>query len=402
MIRVYRIYIIGKYTPVVQSQVTNWLELIPNNKVESIIISFVYKKQDLATSEQISRFIEHTKVKYEQYVLNKVFNVFNLQAFLRILLVYKVLHKQSSNIVIQFRNSSYGVLFPLLKNLHGVKLIYESRASGVIEFSEYRKDIHYKDKLKYLLMKQNEKLSVTYANRIICVSEKMKEYYRNTYHIPLIVDFCVIPGSADSRNFNFNASKRELLRRKHNINERIVFLYSGGIDHPWQIHDILFTFFQRVSENIEQSYFIVLTRQTKLAKSLFHKYEISPEKYQTEFVSPSKLNDFQNIADFGLLFRENKLTNNTASPTKFAEYLLSGLPVIITKGIGDYSEYVLKNNCGLCYSIDELLNKDIFEMLRRNYTEFERTSISKQAYTTFSKQSVLNKLITALRFDSSN
>lgn len=51
--------------------------------------------------------------------------------------------------------------------------------------------------------------------------------------------------------------------------------------------------------------------------------------------------------DHGLLLRRECVTNRVASPTKFAEYLGAGLPVIISKGVGDLSALVRDRGLGL-------------------------------------------------------
>ena len=46
------------------------------------------------------------------------------------------------------------------------------------------------------------------------------------------------------------------------------------------------------------------------------------------------------------MLREQSDTNKVASPVKFAEYLYAGLPVLITENLGDFSNYVIENDCG--------------------------------------------------------
>lgn len=51
-------------------------------------------------------------------------------------------------------------------------------------------------------------------------------------------------------------------------------------------------------------------------------------------------------ADLAVIFRKQDLVNRVACPTKFAEYLGCGLPVLCTEGIGDLSQLVRSNNLG--------------------------------------------------------
>ena len=53
-----------------------------------------------------------------------------------------------------------------------------------------------------------------------------------------------------------------------------------------------------------------------------------------------------NASDLGLLLLRPSPNIRTASPAKFAEYLNSGLPVLITPDVGDFSELVVKDEVG--------------------------------------------------------
>jgi hypothetical protein len=66
-------------------------------------------------------------------------------------------------------------------------------------------------------------------------------------------------------------------------------------------------------------------------------------------------------ADVGLLLREPCAVNEVASPVKFGEYLASGTPVILSEGIGDYSNLTRRENVGLVLPI--LVDEGQVEML---------------------------------------
>ena len=64
-------------------------------------------------------------------------------------------------------------------------------------------------------------------------------------------------------------------------------------------------------------------------------------------------------ADVGLLLRRADAVNRVSSPTKFGEYLAAGLPVIMTGGIGDYSQLAAESGTGLVLAA-EIVEKDGF------------------------------------------
>ena len=52
-------------------------------------------------------------------------------------------------------------------------------------------------------------------------------------------------------------------------------------------------------------------------------------------------------AHAGLLLRRSHPVNRVASPTKFGEYLAAGVPVIMTEGIGDFSDLAAQRGVGI-------------------------------------------------------
>ena len=56
------------------------------------------------------------------------------------------------------------------------------------------------------------------------------------------------------------------------------------------------------------------------------------------------------LGDYGLLIREKSVTNKVASPVKYAEYLASGLKVIISDELGDYTQLSREKNWGIIFN----------------------------------------------------
>ena len=80
--------------------------------------------------------------------------------------------------------------------------------------------------------------------------------------------------------------------------------------------------------------------------------------------------------------KTNKPTKNVSCPTKFSEYLLNGLPLILSKNIGDCSEIVEKNNFGISVenNIDEILMGYREKIIpntgdRKRIAEFAKTNL---------------------------
>lgn len=71
-----------------------------------------------------------------------------------------------------------------------------------------------------------------------------------------------------------------------------------------------------------------------------------PGRIQRTWVKPAEVHATLGACDQALLLREDTVTNRVASPTKFAEYLACGLPVLISEHIGDFSAAVADEKLG--------------------------------------------------------
>lgn len=78
-----------------------------------------------------------------------------------------------------------------------------------------------------------------------------------------------------------------------------------------------------------------------------------PARVVTDWVAPAAVPTVLRSCDAALLLREDSTTNRVASPTKFAEYLACGLPVVISAHIGDFSALVRAHGLGIVHAEGE-------------------------------------------------
>jgi hypothetical protein len=72
-----------------------------------------------------------------------------------------------------------------------------------------------------------------------------------------------------------------------------------------------------------------------------------PGRVEVKWLDHAQVQEALNGCDYGIMVREDTITNRVASPTKFAEYLSSGLRIITSEGLGDFSELVSKEGAGV-------------------------------------------------------
>ena len=82
-------------------------------------------------------------------------------------------------------------------------------------------------------------------------------------------------------------------------------------------------------------------------------------------------------ADYGLLLREATITNQVASPVKFAEYIACGLKDIVSNHLGDYSEYVKTFENGLLNGDIALPHKQVLLSDKLKIKDIAKSNFSK-------------------------
>ncbi|HTB32520.1 MAG TPA: hypothetical protein VK808_10865 [Bacteroidia bacterium] len=101
-----------------------------------------------------------------------------------------------------------------------------------------------------------------------------------------------------------------------------------------------------------------------------------------KWVRPSEVKRILSVCDYGLIIREKSVTNKVSSPVKFAEYLSCGLQILISPEIGDYSDFVLRNDCGQLVS-DVRHELDLSKIGYNRKVEYRELAIryfSKETY----------------------
>ena len=91
-----------------------------------------------------------------------------------------------------------------------------------------------------------------------------------------------------------------------------------------------------------------------------------------------KVNAYLNAADFAFMLRERSPINTAASPTKFAEYGLTGLPVIMKDAVPD--SYALAKTIGNLRAYEDGRPAPALEIDRSAVMQRYRAHLSRSAF----------------------
>jgi glycosyltransferase involved in cell wall biosynthesis len=221
------------------------------------------------------------------------------------------------------------------------KIVYDGRGATYAEWNEY--NVTPNDALRDSV-KPAEKVAVGQADFRIAVSQKLVEYWHKEFgyaekkHV-------VIPTTllSNFEHSDFTDERIKEVRDEFGFDEKDVVLVYSGSAAGWQSFNLVTDFLTTQIQKNNRVKILFLTREDAIVASLKQKF---PNNVFVKWVDHHFINLYLAVGDYGILIREQSKTNSVASPTKFAEYLALGLPVLISENLGDYSEFVMHHKCG--------------------------------------------------------
>ena len=377
---------------VTDSQVFNWVEVLKQHGVNTDLIS-LSNKQKMQNKDAVNQIEKKTGGKFYQYKLYPPI-INDLVLFFIFLKLYLSDYSKYDRIIFQTRLEGVGIPFFIIRLLPKVKTIFESRGATIEERKyEHGKPLSIKAVIKEHLNYFSEKLLTIKSDGIICVSNALSEYYATKFNIGKERKrnrFLVIPGAASVNLFYLNKKLRENTRRELKYGPTdLVIVYSGALIQKWEIPDDVFSFVKKLKTKQKNIVFLVITPDVELAKDYSAKYEM---KEFTTILNSSfdEVNKFLNASDIAILIREDTLMNNVASPTKFAEYLMCGLPTIISKGVYDFADTIHTTNYGIVLEDYQHINDQEFNRIY-NLKDLNRESIALWAKANLSKEKFVSQ-----------
>lgn len=238
------------------------------------------------------------------------------------------------------------------------------------------------------------------ADGVFVVSNTLKELFINRYNKHDLTDkIHAIPTGFDNTKFYPDNILRETYRKKYNVEDKFVMIFTGNILYSWQNIKRSIEVFKLLKEKVYPNlYFIMLIRKAdhNIAYEFISELNLNEKDHLLLNVSHDEVNGFLNASDLGILLRENHMLNKVASPGKLGEYLSAGLSVLTTYHIGNYSNKMREDKVGIL--IDDIYddNEIISQVSEYRYSRTEK-EISKWASENFSVQAYKQIYIDALQ-----
>lgn len=233
-----------------------------------------------------------------------------------------------------------------LKQRFGVKMIFDVRglmAEEYVDAGHWRKD-----SVPYRITKALEGRALNAADGVVTLTEKIWPIISQWESLrDREVAHEVVPCCANLDLFNFSPADRSSRREELGLKDRFVIVYSGSID-GWYLTESMADFFVTMKRQKPGAHFLWLTpTRHERVHDLMKARGLGDSDYTVLASASPDVPSYLSASDAGLAFIKPCFSKLASSPTKYAEYLGCGLPLIINQGVGDSDVLITEEKTGV-------------------------------------------------------
>jgi glycosyltransferase involved in cell wall biosynthesis len=236
-----------------------------------------------------------------------------------------------------------------LKKRFNLKLLFDLRG---LMAEEYADAGHWRpDSALFRLTKSLERRAFASADGLVTLTEAIWPHIKDWPGLRgRELPRAVIPCCADLAKFNTNDNLRAARRAALGVENRFVIVYSGSLD-GWYLTAEMADFCAAAAKTIPAAFFLWLTpTRHERVRALMRERGLGEQRHKILALPPAEVASHLAAADAGLAFIKPCFSKIASSPTKTAEYLGCGLPLILNAGIGDSDALTTQENAGALVS----------------------------------------------------
>ena len=322
----------GITEPLQYSQVLGYLKGLARKDISIYLLSFE-KKTFLMKSNinQIREELKDSKIKWYflKYHKRPQFLAKAIDIFSGMIASFIIAVKEKIDVV-HARNTMCALMGSLPIIFLNKKFIFDIRGFMAEEYADG--NLWEKDSMLYKIVNWLERYFIRKADEIIVLTQKAKDLLADKNNKAGIT---IIPTCVDLENFIPNRVPTG----------RVAVVYTGSIG-TWYMLKEMVDFYKALLETNRDAKFLIITH----SDHNMIKRDVLKDTEGNIFIkmaNPKEVPAHLNRSDMGIFFIKPCFSKAASCPTKFAEYLACGLPVIISRGIGDTERIVKENNIGV-------------------------------------------------------
>jgi glycosyltransferase involved in cell wall biosynthesis len=235
--------------------------------------------------------------------------------------------------IVHARSYLPGAVAKLVSTLvPGARFVFDCRG---LAGDEYLDTAHWtREDLRYRLVKQAERTLFGRADAVVTLTHRLRDWLRaqGLTHARSLVE--VIPCCADLRRFRPDEEARSATRLRLGAGERLVLAYSGSLGSYYCDEEVAVLFGALRRRCPAQLAVFTRSDTSKLAAALARE-GVSGGDVHIEAVDPKDMPARLAGADAAVSLIQPWFSKIASSPTKVAEFLGVGLPVVANPQVGD-------------------------------------------------------------------
>jgi glycosyltransferase involved in cell wall biosynthesis len=339
------------------TQILPYIKGLAEKGIRFNILSYE-KKENLRESARIGRVkdildkygIKWTTLRYHNRWGN-AYDIF-VGTFVAAVLILQ------NRIDVVHARASIPILFgwPLAKIL-GKKVIYDRRGTMKGDFID---DVNIKNIFSVSvfsgILGKLDSFFIRHSDAVIVLSERARDLLgKNALADKKRVICDYIPCCVDMTRFKNNRFPE---KAPADLKGKFTISYVGSLGTCYLLDEMI-DFFRILKEIHKNAFFLVISHSDKeMIQKSFSRVALSNEDYKIVDAEPGEVPVWLGDSACSVMFIKEVGCKIGASPTKFAESLAAGVPVIINKGIGDADKIIEKEGVGV---IVESLDREGYE-----------------------------------------
>jgi glycosyltransferase involved in cell wall biosynthesis len=342
----------GLREPLVQTQVLPYLRQLKSENIRVSLLTFEPRLHDAWSTDDLDKQraalsaegISWHYVKYHKWpsLPATIYDMaMGVWAILRIM-------RREGVAVLHARGHVPAVMTAMAKKFMGGRMIFDIRGFLPEEYTDA--GVWPANGYLYRGLKRVERYLLRVSDGFVLLTEKARELVfpgssdRDNSGRPIEV----IPCCVDFERFeSVEQTSREALRSELKLTGRRVIVYLGSFG-GWYMTDEMTEFLAIAHQQDSSTFSLILTQSPK--QMVFDSMSgrgIDANDFSVAQVTPGEVPRFLKAADLAISFIKPCYSKQSSSPTKIAEYLASGLPVVCNAGVGDLDKLIEEERVGV-------------------------------------------------------
>lgn len=195
------------------------------------------------------------------------------------------------------------------------------------------------------MVKRQQLVALRSCDGLNTVSHRMAQRLGDRGLLRSDIPRSVVGCCVDPERFYFDPAARVKRRQELGIDGKFVVCYCGAMSH-WQRPDAMAQAYAAIRQNESNTHLLIISRESELLVQALRQAGVPDSEVTVRSARHQEVVSYLSAGDVGLLLRDDTVTNQVASPVKFAEYLRCGVPVILTPYVGDFGAFAVENQVG--------------------------------------------------------